>query len=117
MALPGAPPQNRPSTSHRRLSEPVMPETYEIPVPQDPQGLYDAWIALAVSVIPENASVYSNFRHAFGDETDAGCAFRSKEMKAIGKLLLEFKENEGSPGQHAILKGRDAKVRRGRYFR
>jgi hypothetical protein len=116
VALPGAPPQNRPSTSHRRLSEPVMPETYEIPVPQDPQGLYDAWITLAVSVIPENASVYSNFRHAFGDETDAGCAFRRKEMKAIGKLLLEFKENEGSPGQHAILKGREREGKTGALF-
>ena len=116
LASPGALLQNRPSMSHMRLSEPVMPETYEVPDLQDPQGLYDEWCALAVKVIPDNASVYSNFRHAFGDETDEGCAFRSKEIKDIGKLLLEFKEKGGCPGQHAILKGREREGKTGALF-
>ena len=107
---------NRPSSSRRRRSEPAVPELYEIPVPQNPRDLYERWNQLALAIMPENASMYSRFLYAFGDDTNEGCAYRRKEMEAVGKLLLQFKVNRGSPGQHAILKGREREGKTGALF-
>ena len=107
---------NRPSPSRRRQSEPVSPELVDIPVPQDERDMFDKWYQLALSTIPENPSIYSNFLHAFGDDTDEGCAFRRKEIEDIGRLLWKFKENRGRPGQHAILKGREREGKTGALF-
>ena len=107
---------NRPSSSRRRRSEPAVPEPYEIPVPENPRDLYESWNQLAISIMPENASMYSRFLYAFGDDTNEGCAYRRKEMEAVGKLLLQFKVNGGIPGQHAILKGREREGKTGALF-
>ena len=107
---------NRPSSSRRRQSEPAVPELYEIPVPENPRDLYERWNQLALAIMPENASMYSRFLYAFGDDTNEGCAYRRKEMEAVGKLLLQFKVNRGSPGQHAILKGREREGKTGALF-
>ena len=111
-----ASPDAAPSTSRRRRSEPAAPEPSDIPVPRNPPELYEKWYQLAYSIIPENASVYSKFMYAFGDETDAGCAYRRVEMEAVGKLLLQFKADRGRPGQHAILKGREREGKTGALF-
>ena len=56
--------------SQRRLSAHPEPSRYLLP--QNEQELYDQWIATANDIIPEDASIYSDFRLAFGDETDEG---------------------------------------------
>ena len=111
-----ASPDAAPSTSRRRRSEPAAPEPSDIPVPRNARAMYEAWNSLALSIIPEDASVYSKFLYAFGDETNEGCAYRRIEMEAIGKLLLQFKADRGTPGQHAILKGREREGKTGALF-
>ena len=99
--------------SQRRLS--AHPEPSEIPLPQNEQELYDQWIATANDIIPEDASIYSNFRLAFGDETDEGRRFQENEIKAIARILFDFKETR-QPGQHAMLKGREREGKTGALF-
>ena len=97
----------------RRLS--AHPDPSEIPLPQNEQSLYDQWIATANDIIPEDASVYSDFRLAFGDDTDEGQRFRENEIKAISRILFDFK-GTGQPGQHAMLKGREREGKTGALF-
>ena len=99
--------------SQRRLS--AHPEPSEIPLPQNEQELYDQWIATANDIIPEDASIYSDFRLAFGDETDEGRRFQENEIKAIARILFDFKQNR-RPGQHAMLKGREREGKTGALF-
>ena len=103
----------RAQPSQRRLS--THPEPSEIPLPQNEQELYDQWIATANDIIPEDASIYSNFRLAFGDETDEGRQFQENEIKAIARILFDFKETR-QPGQHALLKGREREGKTGALF-
>ena len=79
----------------RRLS--AHPDPSEIPLPQNEQSLYDQWIATANDIIPEDASVYSDFRLAFGDDTEEGQRFRENEIKAISRILFDFKREPGNP--------------------
>lgn len=102
--------------ARRQLLEPAVPEAFDIPIPRDASRLFVKWNQVAMSLIPEPVSVYSNFRLAFGDDTDEGVAYRQNEMEAIGKLLFEFKNNRGKPGQHAILKGREREGKTGALF-
>ena len=81
--------------AQRRLS--AHPDPSEIPLPQNEQSLYDQWIATANDIIPEDASVYSDFRLAFGDDTDEGQRFRENEIKAISRILFDFKREPGNP--------------------
>ena len=97
----------------RRLS--AHPDPSEIPLPQNEQSLYDQWIATANDIIPEDASVYSDFRLAFGDDTEEGQRFRENEIKAISRILFDFKR-ERQPGQHAMLKGREREGKTGALF-
>ena len=97
----------------RRLS--AHPDPSEIPLPQNEQSLYDQWIATANDIIPEDASVYSDFRLAFGDDTDEGQRFRENEIKAISRILFDFKR-ERQPGQQAMLKGREREGKTGALF-
>ena len=94
----------------RRLS--AHPERSDIPMPQNKQELYDRWLITADTIVPENASVYSDFRQAFGDVTDEGRRFRENEIKAIAKVLFDFKRTR-EPGQQAILKGREREGKTG----
>ena len=84
-------------------------------MPQNEQSLYDQWIATANDIIPEDASVYSDFRLAFGDDTDEGQRFRENEIKAISRILFDFKR-ERQPGQQAMLKGREREGKTGALF-
>ena len=116
---PGAPLRAREfvsPTARRRASEPAVPEATDIPVPTNPSNLFTAWNQLAISLIPENGSIYSDFRQAFGDDTDEGVAYRRKEMETVGELLFQFKRSRGVPGQHAILKGREREGKTGALF-
>ena len=97
----------------RRLS--AHPDPSEIPLPQNEQSLYDQWIATANDIIPEDASVYSDFRLAFGDDTEEGQRFRENEIKAISRILFDFKRTR-QPGQHAMLKGREREGKTGALF-
>mmetsp|Transcript_2657 Transcript_2657/g.10809 ORF Transcript_2657/g.10809 Transcript_2657/m.10809 type:complete len:944 (-) Transcript_2657:1780-4611(-) len=97
----------------RRLS--AHPEPSEIPLPEDEQQLHEQWISTANDVIPEHASIYSDFRLAFGDETDEGRRSREDEIKGIAKVLFDFKQNR-RPGQHAMLKGREREGKTGALF-
>ena len=97
----------------RRLS--AHPEPSEIPLPHNEQELYDQWINTADTIIPEHASIYSDFRQAFGDETDEGRQFREDEIKGIAKVLFDFKRTR-QPGQPAILKGREREGKTGALF-
>ena len=107
------PDPGREPVMQRRLS--THPEPSEIPLPQDEQGLYDQWIETANDIIPEGASIYSDFRLAFGDETDEGRRFRENEVKAIARILFDFKRTR-QPGQHAMLKGREREGKTGALF-
>ena len=107
------PDPGREPVMQRRLS--THPEPSEIPLPQDEQGLYDQWIETANDIIPEGASIYSDFRLAFGDETGEGRRFRENEVKAIARILFDFKRNR-HPGQHAMLKGREREGKTGALF-
>ena len=97
----------------RRLS--AHPEPSEIPLPEDEQQLHEQWISTANDIIPEHASIYSDFRLAFGDETDEGRRFQENEIKAIARILFDFKQNR-RPGQHAMLKGREREGKTGALF-
>jgi hypothetical protein len=99
--------------AQRRLS--AHPDPSEIPLPQNEQSLYDQWIATANDIIPEDASVYSDFRLAFGDDTEEGQRFRENEIKAISRILFDFKGTR-QPGQHAMLKGREREGKTGALF-
>ena len=85
------------------------------PVPSTVDELYDVWERTAKDLVPQDASIYSNFRYAFGDESERGERYREKEMKAIGKLLFEYKADK-KPGQHAMLKGREREGKTGALF-
>ena len=104
-------PQARPP--QRRLS--AHPERADIPRPQNEQELYDQWLITADTIVPEHASVYRDFRQAFGDETDEGRQSREDEIKAIAKVLFDFKRTR-QPGQHAMLKGREREGKTGALF-
>ena len=97
----------------RRLS--AHPERADIPMPHNEQELYEQWLITADTIIPEHASIYSDFRQAFGDETDEGQQFREDEIKGIAKVLFDFKRTR-QPGQPAILKGREREGKTGALF-
>ena len=84
-------------------------------MPEDEQQLHEQWIGTANDIIPEHASIYSDFRLAFGDETDEGRRFQENEIKAIARILFDFKETK-QPGQHAMLKGREREGKTGALF-
>ena len=107
------PDPGREPVMQRRLS--AHPERVDIPLPQNEQELYEQWLITADTIIPEHASVYSDFRQAFGDETDEGRQFREDEIKAIAKVLFDFVRTS-QPGQHAMLKGREREGKTGALF-
>ena len=102
-----------PRSAQRGIS--ARPDTVHLAIPKDVDEMYDLWEQRAVHIIPDDASVYSNFRFAFGDDTEEGRRFRKKEIKAIGEVLFAFK-NTRKPGQHALLKGREREGKTGALF-
>jgi len=90
-----------------RLIRPSVPSTVD--------ELYEVWESTSRALVPEDASIYSNFLYAFGDDSARGAVYRENEMKAIGKLLLKYKEDQ-RPGQHAMLKGREREGKTGALF-
>ena len=107
------PAQVREPRVERRLS--AHPERFEIPEPRDEAELYEKWTEALDDVVPEDANIYSNFRYAFGDDTDEGRRYREAEIKAIAKTLFEFQRTR-KPGQHAMLKGREREGKTGALF-
>ena len=83
----------------RTISKPQVPHTIE--------ELYNVWEKTAKDLLEGNTSPYSNFLHAFGDDTNEGTVSRRQEMTEIGKILFDFKSRGGKPGQPAMLKGRE----------
>ena len=83
----------------RTISKPQVPHSVE--------ELYDVWEKTAKDLLEGNTSPYSNFLHAFGDDTNEGTVSRRQEMTEIGKILFDFKSRGGEPGQPAMLKGRE----------
>lgn len=79
-------------------------------VPTTPEDLYNTWEQMARELVPTDAlgnrRAYSNFVHAFGDDSEQGREYRRKEIMDIGNVLFEF-QREGRPGQQALLKGRE----------
>ena len=57
-------------------------------------------------IIPDDASVYSNFRFAFGDDTEEGRRFRKKEIKAIGEVLFAFKKHAQTGSTRTVERAR-----------
>ena len=92
-----------------------IPRLDRPPVPSTVDELYDVWERTAKDLVPRDASIYSNFRYAFGDESERGERYREKEMKDIGNLLLKYKADK-KPGQHAMLKGREREGKTGALF-
>ena len=88
-----------PTQTQRTLDRPPVPHTIE--------ELYTVWENTAKRLLEKNTSPYSNFIHAFGDDTNEGVASRRHEMIQICKILFDFKKEKGKPGQPAILKGRE----------
>ena len=83
----------------RTISKPQVPHSVE--------ELYNVWEKTARDLLEGNTSPYSNFLHAFGDDTNEGTVSRRQEMTEIGKILFDFKSRGGKPGQPAMLKGRE----------
>ena len=83
----------------RTISKPQVPHSVE--------ELYNVWEKTAKDLLEGNTSPYSNFLHAFGDDTNEGTVSRRQEMTEIGKILFDFKSRGGKPGQPAMLKGRE----------
>ena len=76
-------------------------------VPHSVEELYNVWEKTAKDLLEGNTYPYSNFLHAFGDDTNEGTVSRRQEMTEIGKILFDFKSRGGKPGQPAMLKGRE----------
>ena len=75
-------------------------------VPSTPADLYDTWERMASELVPAEAAAYSNFIYAFGDDSEQGREYRRKEIMDIGNVLFEF-QRKRTPGQQALLKGRE----------
>jgi len=75
-------------------------------VPSTPADLYDTWERMARELVPADAAAYSNFVCAFGDDSEQGREYRRKEIMDIGNVLFEF-QRKRTPGQQALLKGRE----------
>jgi len=86
-----------------------------VQVPQNPDELYSIWEQTVKTIVPDDASIYSNFKFAFGDESQNGESYRKCELTKIAKVLFDFKRTR-IPGQQAILKGREREGKTGALF-
>jgi len=76
------------------------------PIPENEEALYELWETTAKQLVPANASAYSNFLYAFGDNSAEGVAHRRREMMTVCKMLFEYRRTK-KPLQTMILKGRE----------